>query len=442
MKILNHTIRSAGASAILLAAATVAPAQADTDDVRLARPESVGMSTERLERIGAGMRRLIDEKKIPGTVTLVARRGRVVHFEANGLRNVAAGLPMEKDTIFRLYSQSKPVTGVAVMMLFEEGRILLTDPVSKYLPEFADMRVYVGEKDGEVITEPARPITIHQLLTHTSGLTYDFFPTPVGRMYQEAGVLGSAPGSSQASLADWTQALAQLPLVAQPGTEWHYSVGMDVLGRLVEVVSGQSFRDFLRARIFDPLGMADTDFYVPDAKLDRFAANYGPKPGGGLALSDDPQTSPYRKLPAIEMGGSGLVGTVGDYLRFAQMLVDKGEFQGTRLLGTKTVEFMTSNHLTPDFPDDPLTSLFGMLGGGYRAWGVGFGITGSVVTNPATSGLPVSKGTYSWGGAATTHFWVDHEEELLGIVHTQLLPDGTYPVRELMQLLTYQSILD
>ena len=229
--------------------------------------------------------------------------------------------------------------------------------------------------------------------------------------------------------------------VAQPGTEWNYSVGMDVLGRLIEVVSGMSFGEFLRERLFDPLGMTDTGFHVPDSRVERFAANYGPAEGGGMTLLDDPETSAYRKPPALEMGGAGLVGTVGDYLRFAQMLANKGEFQGTRILGRKTVEFMTSNHLTPVFPDDPMTTLRGQFGG-TRQWGVGFGITGSVVTNPATSGLPVSVGTYGWGGAATTGFWIDHEEEIVGIVHTQLTPSGTYPVRELMQLLTYQAIVD
>jgi len=429
------------AGMISLVPATVL--SSDTANVRLDVAESVGMSTERLERIGTGMRRLIDAKKIPGTVTLVARKGRVVHFETNGLRNVEKGKEMTKDTIFRLYSQSKPITGAAVMMLFEEGHFLLEDPISKYLPEFAKMVVYKGVKDGVVQTEPARAITIHHLITHTSGLTYDFFPTPVGQMYGKAGVVGSnAQGPTKMkNLKEWSEALAKMPLVAQPGSAWNYSVSMDVLGRLIEVVSGQTFRDFLRSRIFLPLGMNDTDFYVPDEKLDRFAANYSPNPKGGMVLIDDPQKSPYRKLPPLEMGGSGLVSTVGDYLRFAQMLANRGEYKGQRLLGSKTVEFMMSNHITPNFPDDPLTSLFGWLSGA-RAWGMGFGVCGSVVTNPATAGLPVSKGTYSWGGAATTHFWVDPEEELVGIVHTQLLPDGTYPVRQLMQLLTYQAIVD
>jgi len=423
----------------------VAPpaAQAESgDEIQVTRAEDVGMSSERLERIVPGMKRLIDDRKIPGTVTLVARHGKVVHFEAAGSRNLEAGQPMTTDTIFMLYSQSKPVTGVAVMILFEEGDFLLTEPISKYLPELENLRVFTGMKDGEVETVAARAITIQQLLTHTSGLTYDFFPTPVGMMYRSAGVVGAAPGARFANLEAWSQALAEMPLVAQPGTEWNYSVGMDVLGRLVEVVSGQTFRDFLKERIFDPLGMTDTDFYVPEDKIGRFAANYSPKPGGGMVLADDPETSPYRTLPALEMGGSGLVGTAADYLRFVQMLVNGGELDGVRILGSKTVELMMMDHLNPEFPPDPLSSLFGTLGGHGRAWGLGFGLTGYVVTDPALTGLPVSKGVFSWGGAATTHFWVDREEDLVAIVLTQLLPDGTYPVSQLMQLLTFQAIID
>lgn len=417
------------------------PAVAE-EEVSITRPEDVGMSSERLERIVPGMKRLIDAGKIPGTVTVVARHGKVVHFEAVGSRNIETGQPMTKDTIFRLYSQSKPITGVAIMTLFEEGHFLLTDPISKYLPEFASMRVYTSVKDGEIQTEEAQPITIQHLLTHTSGLTYDFFPTPVGKMYKDAGIVGVGHNTQFKNLEEWSQALAKMPLVAQPGTEWNYSVGMDVLGRLVEVVSGKTYRNFLKERIFDSLGMNDTDFYVPEEKIGRFAANYGPKPGGGMELVDDPANSPYRRLPALEMGGSGLVSTAADYLRFAQMLASGGELDGIRILGNKTVELMMMDHLNPEFPPDPLSSVFSLFGNRKRAWGVGFGLTGSVVTDPALTGLPVSKGVFSWGGAATTHFWVDPEEDLVAIVHTQLLPDGTYPVVQLMQLLTYQAIID
>ena len=421
------------------------------------KAEDVGVSTERLNRIGETMRKLIDEKKIPGTVTLVARKGKIIHFETNGMRDVEKNLPMEKDTIFRIYSQSKPITGAALMMLFEEGKFLMSDPVSKYFPEFADMQVCVGEEGGEMKTEPAASqITIQQLATHTSGLSYSFMPDAVGAMYvkeeTERG-LGNIPSEGGAffaselknppfnNLREWSKAVAELPLVAQPGTVWNYSIGIDVLGALIEEFSGMTFGEFLQERIFGPLGMEDTGFMVPEDNLNRFAANYGPIPGN-MMLMDDPEKSGYRTPPQLESGGGGLVSTVGDYFKFAQMLLNKGEHEGKRYLGKKTVEYMTANHMGSESADEGLSSLFNMLGGGYHVRGMGFGITGSVVVNPALSGLPVSEGVYSWGGAASTHFWIDHKEDLLGIVHTQLLPDGTYPVRELMQSATYQAIID
>jgi CubicO group peptidase (beta-lactamase class C family) len=403
------------------------------------------------------MRSLIDSKKIPGTVTLVARKGEIVHFEANGKRDIERDLPMEIDTIHRIYSQSKPITGAALMMLFEEGKFLMTDPVAKYLPEFSDMQVCVGEENGKMKTEAATsPITIQQLASHTSGLSYSFIPGPVGAMYiaeeAERG-LGNIPSAGGEgffaigtkppfnSLREWTKELAELPLVAQPGTVWNYSVGMDVMGALIEELAGMTFGDFLQQRIFDPLGMEDTGFMVPEEKLDRFAANYSPLPDN-MILVDDPEISGYRTPPQLEAGGAGLVSTVGDYLKFAQMLLNKGEYEGKRYLGKKTVKFMTANHMGSVNANEGLTSLFNMLGNGYQVQGMGFGVTGSVVVNPALTGLPVSKGAFSWGGAASTHFWIDNKEDLIGIVHTQLLPDGTYPVRELMQLATYQAIID
>jgi len=389
--------------------------------IKLTKPESVGISSERLANIGDSMRSLIDSKKIPGTVTLVARKGEVVHFEANGMRDLERNLPMEIDTIHRIYSQSKPITGAALMMLFEEGKFLMTDPLAKYLPEFSDMQVCVGEENGKMKTEAATsPITIQQLASHTSGLSYSFVPGPVGAMYnaEEAerglGNIPSAGGMLFAegtkppfgNLREWTKALAELPLVAQPGTVWNYSVGMDVMGALIEEVSGMTFGEFLQQRIFGPLGMEDTGFMVPEEKLNRFAANYAPVPDN-MMLMDDP-----------------------------------GEYEGKRYLGKKTVKFMTANHMGSVNANEGLTSLFNMLGNGYQVQGMGFGVTGSVVVNPALTGLPVSKGAFSWGGAASTHFWIDNKEDLIGIVHTQLLPDGTYPVRELMQLATYQAIID
>jgi CubicO group peptidase (beta-lactamase class C family) len=424
---------------------------------KLTKPENVGLSSERLKNIGESMRSLIDSKKIPGTVTLVARKGEIVHFEANGKRDIERDLPMEIDTIHRIYSQSKPITGAALMMLFEEGKFLMTDPVAKYLPEFSDMQVCVGEENGKMKTEAATsPITIQQLASHTSGLSYSFIPGPVGAMYiaeeAERG-LGNIPSAGGEgffaigtkppfnSLREWTKELAELPLVAQPGTVWNYSVGMDVMGALIEELAGMTFGDFLQQRIFDPLGMEDTGFMVPEEKLDRFAANYSPLPDN-MILVDDPEISGYRTPPQLESGGGGLVSTVGDYLKFAQMLLNKGEYEGKRYLGKKTVKFMTANHMGSVNANEGLTSLFNMLGNGYQVQGMGFGVTGSVVVNPALTGLPVSKGAFSWGGAASTHFWIDNKEDLIGIVHTQLLPDGTYPVRELMQLATYQAIID
>jgi CubicO group peptidase (beta-lactamase class C family) len=427
----------------VLAVAATAASAAD-QPFTVAKPEEVGFSSERLGRITAAMQRYVDAGNLPGVVTLVARRGKVVHFEAIGSRNVASGTPMTKDTLFRLYSQSKPVTAIATMILYEEGKFLLTDPVSKYLPEFEDMKVYLGEEGGQPKTETAKPITIQHLLTHTAGLTYDFFQTPVAQMYAKAGTNGAAPMSRLGSLEEWTRELAKLPLIAQPGEDWNYSVSIDVLGRLVEVTSGMSFRDFLRARIFGPLQMGDTDFYVPDDKLARFAANYSPTPDGKMTMADDPQNSPYRKLPKIEMGGSGLVGTASDYFRFAQMLANGGELDGVRILAPSTVDLIMSDHLNPELRADPLSSLFsaGLFRSGARAWGLGFGLGGFVAVDPALSGIPMGVGTYSWGGAATTHFWVDRENEVVGIVLTQLLPDGTYPVRQMMQAMTYQALLD
>jgi CubicO group peptidase (beta-lactamase class C family) len=306
--------------------------------IKLTKPESVGISSERLTNIGDSMRSLIDSKKIPGTVTLVARKGEVVHFEANGMRDLERNLPMEIDTIHRIYSQSKPITGAALMMLFEEGKFLMTDPLAKYLPEFSDMQVCVGEENGKMKTEAATsPITIQQLASHTSGLSYSFVPGPVGAMYNaeeaERG-LGNIPSAGGmlfaegtkppfSNLREWTKALAELPLVAQPGTVWNYSVGMDVMGALIEEVSGMTFGEFLQQRIFGPLGMEDTGFMVPEEKLNRFAANYAPVPDS-MMLMDDPEQSGYRTPPQLESGGGGLVSTVGDYLKFAQMLLNKG----------------------------------------------------------------------------------------------------------------------
>ncbi len=400
-------------------------------------PESVGMSSERFDRIGPAFDRYVADGKLSGVITVVARDGRVVHFEASGHQDVEAGEPMTEDTIFRMYSMTKPITSAAVMMLWEEGRFLLSTPLSAILPEFADVRVHVSGEGDDMETEPPRrPIAIRDLMTHTSGLTYTFIPGPVAASYAAAGLEGSADAVPHDDLAHYVRELAKQPLVAHPGTVWNYSVGLEVAGRVVEVVSGQTFREFLKERLFDPLGMVDTDFHVPDDKLDRFAVNYVPTPDGGIMVADDPETSAYRKPPKVEMGGSGLVAPAGDYLRFAQMLANGGELGGVRILAPATVALMMDNHLGSAYGASPMSGL------DLDSEGMGYGLGGYSVTDTGLTGLPASPGAYGWGGAASTDFWVDPEQRLVGMVLTQLLPAGTYPLRPTMEVLTYQAIVE
>lgn len=402
-----------------------------------ATPESVGMSAERLGRIVPAMASFVEDEQVPGLITVVARRGKVVHFETYGSMDREAKKPMRPDTIFRMYSMTKPVTGTAIMILYEEGKIALTDPISKYLPEFTDMRVYVGKKGGEVVTKPAnKPITITHLLTHTSGITYDFWPHPVGTIYKNAGLDIVSAYQNELDLEAYVKLLAEQPLFGQPGEQWEYGLNMDVLGRLVEVVTGQRFGDFMEERIFGPLGMVDAGFHISDDQLDRFAANYAPSPEGRMFLIDPPKLSLYRQDISLHLGGAGLVCTAADYLRFAQMLANGGELDGVRILSPTTVDLMMSNHLPPALGDSPLGVLFP------GARGLGFGFCGSVVTDAAAMGMAGSKGEYSWGGAASTDFWIDREQELVGMVLTQLLPAGTYPTRARMHQMTYQAITD
>ena len=405
-----------------------------------ATPESAGMSSERLDRIRPAFESYVTDGKLSGVVTVVARGGKVVHAEASGHQDVEAGEPMTEDTIFRMYSMTKPIASAAIMILWEEGHFLLSTPLSAILPEFADTQVYVsGDGDG-METEPVRrPIVVRDLMTHTSGLTYTFIPSPVAASYAANGLEGSADSVPHDDLAHYVRELAKQPLLAHPGTAWNYSVGLEVAGRVVEVVSGQTFREFLKERIFDPLGMVDTDFHVPDEKLDRFAVNYAPTPEGGMVVMDDPEASAYRKPPKVEMGGSGLVATAGDYLRFAQMLANGGELDGVRILGTQTVALMMDNHLGSAYGPAPMSSLNLDMG---MSEGMGYGLGGYSITDTGLTGLPASPGTYGWGGAASTDFWVDPEHGLVGMVLTQLLPTGTYPLRPTMEVLTYQAIVE
>jgi CubicO group peptidase (beta-lactamase class C family) len=395
-------------------------------------PEEVGFASQRLARIKTKMQRYIDEQKLAGISTLIARRGKVVHFEQVGMADIEASTPMAADTIFRIYSMTKPITSVAVLMLLEESCFRLSDPVAAYLPIFKDVKVLDKiDGSGARLVDPVRPMTIRDLLTHTAGLSYGFEENfYLDHLYQQQ-VWRPVDTNPQLTLAEWIGAIAQLPLAYQPGTHYRYSFATDVLGYLVEVVAGMPFADFLQQRIFEPLGMVDTFFTVPPDKVSRFATTYGPKDGGGLKVVDAAQSSRFARPTRRASGGGGLLSTTADYLRFAQMLLNKGALDGVRLLGRKTVELMTVNHL-PDgiyLDNDPRI-------------GQGLGLGVSVLLDLGKGQMLGSVGNYGWSGAANTNFWIDPQEELIGILMLQCMPDRVYPVTDDFRLLTYQALID
>ena len=390
-------------------------------------PEKVGLSSERLERINAAVQGYVDENKAAGFVTMVARRGKVAHLESFGLMDIESGKAMQPDTIFRIYSMSKPITSAAVMILYEEGYFQLDDPVSKFIPEFKEMKVFVKKTEAGVeITDAKRQITIRNLLTHTSGLAYGLGKdTEVDVMYQEEKML-----KWDETLEEKVARLVKLPLADEPGSRWRYSISTDVLGYLVEVISGKRFDVFLDERLFGPLRMKDTGFYVPAEKMSRLAGFYKTDETGALVpVADEKYWGRYSKLPKFLSGGGGLVSTTSDYVRFCQMMLNGGELDGVLVLGRKTVELMTMNHL--DF------KLLSSGPGGGSGFGLGFG----VLMDVAKSGSIGSAGSYSWGGAASTGFWIDPREELIGILMTQVLP-YTDRFTEEFKVLTYQAIVD
>ena len=402
------------------------------DGVPTAEPEAVGMSTARLERLDQVMQGYIDRNEVAGVVTLVARRGKVVHFSALGQRDVEVGAPMTHDSIFRIASMTKPIASVALMMLYEEGRFQLRDPIAKWLPEFADMQVAIPAPPQERLTGryktvPASgPITVQQILTHTAGLanTYRGITQPE---FQEV-VAPRKPGDTVGGML---KRLARLPLNFHPGDHWEYGRATDVVGRLVEVMTGQTLDVFLRERIFQPLDMTDTHFYLPKSKLDRFAALYRPDAHGKIELSEAPTAgSRYVAEPHTYFSGAGgLVSTARDYFRFHQMMLNGGELDGARILSPKTVELMTANH-TGD-------KGIWLAGPGY-----GFGLGYAVVTDLGPSGTPRSEGSYYWGGAFGTIFWVDPSEELIGILMEQIRPYTHLNARPDLATMTYQAIID
>jgi CubicO group peptidase (beta-lactamase class C family) len=402
-------------------------------DLPTAKPETVGLSSERLERIGGAVQRSIDEKRIAGAVTLVSRRGHIVWLKGQGLADREAGKPMRTDAMFRICSMTKPITTVAVMMLYEQGKFLLEDPISQYLPEFKNQKVFVKAPNGQSYTIPAaNEITIRDLLRHTSGITYNWNET-LGPMYDAANVAHGML-TYDGTIEDSVKRLATLPLLFNPGEKWEYGLSLDVLGRLVEVVSGMPLDEFFQTHIFEPLGMKDTYFYPPGDKLDRLATAYTYYANKGLnRFPDTPITEgsftysadyPYRGPKKLFSGGAGLVSTAEDYARFCQMLLDEGKVGNTRLLSRKSIELMTHDQLGKISAD--------------MAFGLGFGVDG--IKGPLQElGTP---GEYNWGGFFYTGFSIDPKEQMIVIFMAQLHPTGDLTLDHQVHELAYQAIAD
>ena len=427
------------AFSILSFSALIDPVAAKDSSVRkpsklhFAKPESVGMSSVRLKRIDQLADNYIKEGNYSGIVTMVARRGKVVHANAAGTYGVNNPKPMEMDTLFRIYSMTKPITAIAAMMLYEEGRFHIDDPVSQHLPEFTDQKLLVIGADGEeTLVAPQSPMTIRQLFTHTAGLTYGFtLDNPVDLLYQDTKLLAAD------TVSTFTKNLASLPLRFEPGTRYHYSVSIDLIGALIERLSGMTLADFFQSRIFDPLGMTDTFFSIPDEKLARLASDqyWDAKTSKVTAMPEASKRS-FSDV-TFYSGGGGLVSTISDYMRFCQMILNGGSFNGHSLLGPKTIEFFASNHLTPEVRAEgrgeyPSSDLYA---GQSMALGLG------VVTEPELMPAMSTKGEISWGGLAGTKFWISPKDELIGIALVQLYRAPT-PLKFDMKVAAYQAITD
>jgi CubicO group peptidase (beta-lactamase class C family) len=417
-----------------LAALSVQPILAATRDLPTASAESEGMSAERLARLNSGMKELVDQGKLAGAVTMVSRHGKVVEFDAVGKRDIAANAPMQKDSIFRIYSMSKPITGVAMMILFEEGKWQLNDPVAKYIPEFAKLKVYGTDANNNVVMkDQTHPVTMRELMSHSGGFTYGFFSnTPVDKLQLEADVLN--PNNT---LDEFIKRVAKLPLNVQPGSEWHYSISVDIQGYIVQKLSGMPFEEFLEKRVFKPLGMVDTGFYVPKEKLNRFAEFYSYDKDGKMQVvgPHDGLNHDFSAKPALSSGGGGLVSTASDYMRFCQMVLNGGQLDGVRILSPLTVELMRTNVLPANM------TVFGQI--------AGFGLDFAIYTDPVAAGGYYGKGSFYWGGAAGTWFWIDPVNDLIVLGMIQQVAGtgaaaagGALPdVRGLSHAWTYQAIL-
>ena len=402
-------------------------------------PSEVGLSPDRLGRIDRHFAQYIDKGLLTGYQLVIARDGKVAFTSTQGLADREANRPVADDTIWRIFSMTKPITAVAAMILWEEGRFELHDPVAKFVPEFAETKVWRGGTWVRPVLEPlSEPMEMWHLFTHTAGLTYGFmYQHPVDELYRKAGMEWGFP--RDLDLAGLCSLLARQPLLFQPGAEWNYSVSLDVLGRVVEVISGQRLGDFMRERIFEPLGMSDTAFWCTSDRAERMSALYDAAPATLAASRADAADRGVYHEPKLDGGGGGLVSTTGDYVRFAEMLRNRGELDGRRILAPRTVEYMASNHL-PGNAD--LTAFGRPLFAETSYDGVGFGLGMSVTLDPVAAKVPGSVGDFGWGGAASTWFMVDPVEDLTLTFMTQLMPSSTHPLRSQLKQMVHQALID
>ncbi len=409
-----------------------------------AEPEDVGLSTSKLGNVSRLVQGYIDDKKIPGAISMVARRGKVVHFETYGKMDEEAGKEMTPDTIFRIYSMTKPIASVALMTLYEEGRFQLDDPASRFIPEWKNLKVFAGgSADDPDLRAPARPMSIRDLLMHMSGLAGGLGApeaSPTSELFRRAGVRGLGQEGAH-TLADMVRKVATVPLQFDPGTSWNYGISTDVVGYLCEVISGLPFDRFLQERIFQPLRMVDSGFQVPESEKDRFAACYrrGGENEPSYILQDAPAESPYTKPRTYFSGAGGMVSTAADYMRFCKMLANGGELDGARILGKRTVDFMATNHL----PEGGDLASIGMSRFNETTMdGIGFGLGFAVLMDPAKAQIIGTPGEYYWGGAASTAFFINPQEDLIMVFLTQLLPSSAYAFRRELRATIYTSIID
>ncbi len=406
--------------------------------IEVVDPSEAGLNAERLKRIPEYFESYVAKQKLPCVAALVARGGQVAHLSLQGAMEMGGREPISEDTIYRIYSMTKPVTSVAAMMLFEEGKLRLDHEVHRYIPEFAGAMVFDGgTAEAPKLKKPERPILVRDLFLHTAGITYAFLHQhPVDAIYRARGL---EYARWDGDLASFCAKLAEAPLVFSPGERWNYSNATDVLGRVVEVASGMTLDQFFATRIFKPLGMTDTAFHVPEDKLDRLMACYWRNPANGVTIQQDARGagSTYAKAPNVLSGGGGLVSTIGDYLKFCLMLANGGELNGQRLLSPKTLEFMTMNHLPGG---KTIAEMGDKTFSETRMEGSGFGLGWAVTTDVVATTQPGSSGAFSWGGMASTFFWVDPQEDLIAIQMTQLVPSGAYPIRPQLQQLVYAAI--